>query len=86
MGNGAAELIKIISTRAAGRLIIPVPSFNEYINAAPGGGAIEFKLHPSEFDLDPERFVSEAVSSGADTAVIVSPNNPTSLGVSPEKI
>ncbi|WP_020588356.1 pyridoxal phosphate-dependent aminotransferase [Desulfobacter curvatus] len=86
VGNGAAELIKIISTQVARRLIIPVPSFNEYINAAPGAGAIEFMLHPPEFELDPERFVSQAVSSGADTAVIVSPNNPTSLGVSPEKI
>jgi len=86
VGNGAAELIKIIATRAAHRLIIPVPSFNEYINAVPGGGAIEFRLHGPGFDLDPEHFVSRAVSAGADTAVVVSPNNPTSLGVSPEKI
>ena len=86
VGNGAAELIKIICRNIAGRLIIPVPSFNEYINAAPPGRAAGFPLDPVSFHLDPERFVREAVSTGADTAVIVSPNNPTSLAVPPEQI
>ena len=33
VGNGAAELIKIVSGHLSGRLIVPVPSFNEYVNA-----------------------------------------------------
>ncbi len=86
VGNGAAELIKIICTNIAGKLIIPVPSFNEYINAAPQGKVIEFSLDPPDFQLDPEQFVREAISSDAGTAVIVSPNNPTSLAVPGEKI
>ncbi len=86
VGNGAAELIKIITTNITDRLIIPVPSFNEYINAAPDGKAVGFPLDPLSFQLDPEKFVREAISSCADTAVIVSPNNPTSLAVPQEQI
>ncbi len=37
VGNGAAELIKIVSGHVAKKLIVPVPSFNEYVNAAPEG-------------------------------------------------
>ena len=44
VGNGAAELIKIVSGQISNRLIVPVPSFNEYVNAAPQGSAIEFPL------------------------------------------
>jgi threonine-phosphate decarboxylase len=79
VGNGAAEIIKILSGHLASRLIIPVPSFNEYANAAPHGSVIEFALDAPSFELDVDRFAAEAISSGADFAVIVSPNNPTSL-------
>ncbi|MEH0020564.1 MAG: histidinol-phosphate transaminase [Desulfobacter sp.] len=81
VGNGAAELIKIICTAVSQRLIVPVPSFNEYINAAPRGQAATFALAPPDFRLDPERLVREAIAARADTAVVVSPNNPTALAV-----
>lgn len=79
VGNGAAEIIKILSGSLASKLIIPVPSFNEYANAAPQGSVIEFALDAPSFELDIERFAAAAISGGADFAVIVSPNNPTSL-------
>jgi histidinol-phosphate/aromatic aminotransferase/cobyric acid decarboxylase-like protein len=79
VGNGAAELIKILSRTVATKLIIPVPSFNEYANAVPDGRAIEFALDAPSFELDVDRFAAEAIRCGADVAVIVSPNNPTSL-------
>ena len=41
VGNGAAELIKIVSGHISGKLIVPVPSFNEYANAAPPGQVVE---------------------------------------------
>ena len=41
VGNGAAELIKIVSGHLARKLIIPVPSFNEYANAAPSENVID---------------------------------------------
>ena len=31
VGNGAAELIKIVCNLVSNKLIIPVPSFNEYV-------------------------------------------------------
>ena len=46
VGNGAAEIIKILSGHLAKKIIVPVPSFNEYV-----------------------------------MAVVVTPNNPTSLHV-----
>jgi histidinol-phosphate/aromatic aminotransferase/cobyric acid decarboxylase-like protein len=79
VGNGAAELIKIVSAHIAHKLIVPVPSFNEYANAAPAGQVIEFALEPPFFQLDVDKFATEAIRCKADLAVVVSPNNPTSL-------
>ncbi len=81
VANGAAEIIKIVSGHLATRLIIPVPSFNEYANACPPGVAVEFVLDAPGFALDVDRFASEAIAAGADLAVVVSPNNPTSMMV-----
>ena len=79
VGNGAAELIKIISGHLCNHLIIPVPSFNEYANASPEGNVTSFALKPPFFELDVDEFAAEALSCKADVAVVVSPNNPTSL-------
>lgn len=79
VGNGAAELIKIVSGHISGKLIIPVPSFNEYANAAPSGQVIEFSLEFSSFQLDVDKFAAEAIRVKADVAVVVTPNNPTSM-------
>jgi histidinol-phosphate/aromatic aminotransferase/cobyric acid decarboxylase-like protein/NDP-sugar pyrophosphorylase family protein len=81
VGNGAAELIKIISGHLFNQLIIPVPSFNEYVNAAPEGKTTSFALSPPSFELDVDEFAAEALRCQADMAVVVSPNNPTSLPV-----
>ena len=77
VGNGASELIKIISGHLAKRLIIPEPSFNEYADAA--GKVTGFALKPPSFQLDVDGFAAEALRRQADVAVVVSPNNPTSL-------
>ena len=79
VGNGAAELIKIVSGHIAKKLIVPVPSFNEYANAAPEGQVVEFELDMPSFELDVDKFAAEALRSKADVAIVVSPNNPTSL-------
>jgi len=79
VGNGAAEIIKIISGHLAGRLIIAAPSFNEYANAAPAGHVVEFALEAPSFQLDVDKFAAEAIGCKADFAVVVTPNNPTSL-------
>lgn len=79
VGNGAAELIKIVSGHIAGKLIVPVPSFNEYANAAPSGNVVEFPLEFPSFQLDVDKFAAEAIRVKADVAVVVTPNNPTSM-------
>lgn len=79
VGNGASELMKIVSGHIARRLIVPVPSFNEYANAAPAGHTVEFALEPPAFQLDVDNFAAEAIRCQADLAVAVTPNNPTSL-------
>ncbi len=79
VGNGAAELIKIIAGMNR-QMIVPVPSFNEYVNAAPEeGSVIEFMLEAPSFQLDVDKFAEEAIRMKARIAVVVSPNNPTSL-------
>ncbi|MDP7525813.1 MAG: aminotransferase class I/II-fold pyridoxal phosphate-dependent enzyme [Dehalococcoidales bacterium] len=81
VGNGASELIKIIGGRLTRQLIVPVPSFNEWINVVPKDFVTESALEPPSFQLDVERFAYEAFDSQADIAVIVNPNNPTSLAL-----
>jgi len=79
VGNGASELIKILSGSLAKKIIVPVPSFNEYANAAPEGHVVEFPLEFPSFQLDVDKFAAEALKIGADIAVVVTPNNPTSM-------
>ena len=79
VGNGASELIKIVSGHISSKLIVPVPSFNEYSNAAPTGRAVEYALEFPSFHLDVDKFASEAIRIEADVIVVVTPNNPTSM-------
>jgi threonine-phosphate decarboxylase len=79
VGNGAAELIKIVSGQISRKLIVPVPSFNEYVNAAPAGRTVEFALDFPSFVLDVDKFAAEAIRVEADVAVVITPNNPTSM-------
>jgi threonine-phosphate decarboxylase len=85
VGNGAAELIKIIA-RLNRKLIVPVPSFNEYVNAAPAGNVTQFAIDPPSFQLDVDKFAAEAIRSKARLAVVVTPNNPTSLLVPKDQL
>ena len=79
VGNGAAEIIKILSGHLAKKIIVPVPSFNEYANAAPEGHVVEFPLDFPSFQLNVDKFADQATKVGADIAVVVTPNNPTSM-------
>lgn len=85
VANGAAELIKIIAGLDR-KLIVPVPSFNEYVNAAPAGNVIQFSIAAPSFQLDVDKFADEAIRKHARLAVVVTPNNPTSLLVPKDKL
>ena len=81
VANGASELIKIIASLVTERLIVPVPSFNEYEEVLPDGRLVRFALSPPSFNLDVDAFAEEAARCEASIAVVVTPNNPTSLSV-----
>jgi len=85
VGNGAAELIKIIAGMDL-KLIVPVPSFNEYVNAAPANSVAQFALSQPSFQLDVDEFAAAAIRCKAQLAVVVSPNNPTSLLVPKDEL
>jgi histidinol-phosphate/aromatic aminotransferase/cobyric acid decarboxylase-like protein len=79
VGNGASELIKIVSGNVSRKLVVPVPSFNEYVNAATPDKVVEFPLDFPSFQLDVDKFAAQAIKVKADVAVVVTPNNPTSM-------
>ncbi len=85
VANGAAELVRIIATQLSSKLIVPIPSFNEYANAAGSARVVEFELG-ADFELDVGRYFLAAKRCKADTAIIVTPNNPTSLIVPREEV
>ncbi len=58
-----------------------MPNFNEYVNAAPLGRVVEFPLLGPSFQLDVDAFAQAAEKANADMAIVVTPNNPTSLQV-----
>ena len=51
------------------------------MNAAPEGQAIEFPLEFPSFQLDVDKFAAHAIKVKAEVAVVVTPNNPTSLTI-----
>jgi histidinol-phosphate/aromatic aminotransferase/cobyric acid decarboxylase-like protein/NDP-sugar pyrophosphorylase family protein len=81
VGNGAAELIRAVGSLVRTGLVVPVPSYNEFAHAAPPGMVHPVPLDTDTFDLDPERLLAEVRRTGADWAVLVSPNNPTGRAV-----
>jgi histidinol-phosphate/aromatic aminotransferase/cobyric acid decarboxylase-like protein/CTP:phosphocholine cytidylyltransferase-like protein len=81
VANGASELIKHICGSFERHALVVVPTFNEYEEALPPGRLVQFHLRPPDFELDPEAVSRAAAETGAELAVVASPNNPTSLAV-----
>jgi len=86
VANGAAELIKILGNQFEQRVTIPTPSFNEYEEVIEAGGLNRFALEANTFELDIEAFAESAIAWQSDTAIIVTPNNPTALSVSRDDV
>ena len=86
IANGAAELIKILGNQFMQRMTIPTPSFNEYESVIPAAGLNRFPLTTGTFELDVDAFAESAIQWQSDTAIVVTPNNPTALSVSREDI
>ena len=86
VANGAAELIKVLGNQFQQRLTIPTPSFNEYEEVIDATGLNRFPLDPGSFELDIDAFAESAIRWKSDTAIVVSPNNPTALSVSRDDV
>ena len=78
VANGASELISSISGTLINNMAIPVPTFEEYTNRVK---ALDKQISPflltGDFHLDTQEFISHIHASGANSVVIVNPNNPT---------
>ncbi|EFE75794.1 aminotransferase class I/II-fold pyridoxal phosphate-dependent enzyme [Streptomyces sp. SID5466] len=85
LANGSSELIKILA-RLRGNWAVPVPGFNEYENVVGTDRVKRFPLSGADFALPVEEYAAFVRESGVDTAVVVSPNNPTSAGVPLEEL
>jgi len=86
VANGAAELIKILGGKIWTRLTIPTPSFNEYEEVIAEDQLNRFPLDPATFELDIDAFAESVIGWKSDTAVIVTPNNPTAISVSQDDV
>jgi len=77
VANGASELIRIVCSELRKKIIVPVPSFNEYENATLPENLVRYPLLQPAFKLDVDDFAAQAKSSGCSLAIVVSPNNPS---------
>lgn len=86
VGNGAAELIKVLGQHLIEKMTISVPSFNEYENVLRPDQIDRVALDPGTFELDLDAFAESARRAGSNVAVLVTPNNPTALSIDRQAI
>ncbi len=78
IANGAIEAIQAIIHNFSSHIHVNIPTFSPYYEfAGPGHRVTKFQLDAkNNFALDPEKYVQSVLNSGADTAVLITPNNP----------
>ena len=87
IGNGASELISIITGVRVAHLAIPIPTFDEYRNRAEiQGKRVSAYAMGADFTLDVEGFIAHVREAGANSVAIVRPNNPAGTLVSAEEV
>ena len=80
IGNGASELISAIISRYVKNIAIPIPSFDEYINRAYiQNKEVSLYQMDEQYQLNIEEFIHYVSNSGANSALIINPNNPTGV-------
>ncbi len=87
VGNGGSELISAITQRFVENLAVPVPSFDEFINRARIQGKVvsPFPM-TARFKLDIDGFIQHVRSTGANSALLIRPNNPSGDYVSKAEV
>ncbi len=78
IANGATEAIQAVIHNYSSHIHISTPTFSPYYEFAGSQCRVtEFKLDPADnFRVDPVKYVQSVLHSAADTAVLISPNNP----------
>lgn len=75
IGNGAAELINNLKHVIKGKIVLSLPSFNEYVRCFPDNEFIYVNSRYNDYRLDKEELIENL--KFADALIIVSPDNPT---------
>ena len=78
IANGASELIAAITDLFVERIVIPVPTFDEFINRAHHlGKSVEYFDWKTGTDFDADGYIDTIQRTNANAALLIRPNNPT---------
>jgi len=89
VGNGASELIHLVTARLGQRWLMPFPSYMEYENVICDfkKEIHPFQLHENEnFKVNVDRLLWEVSHHQIDALVLPNPNSPTGQQISPEDL
>ncbi|MDX9893240.1 MAG: aminotransferase class I/II-fold pyridoxal phosphate-dependent enzyme [Patescibacteria group bacterium] len=75
--NGSSEIINYVTRTLVKKMLIPVPTFNEYERLLTAEQIVKFDTSKNNFDLDEQEVVDLARREGCNSIVLVNPNNPT---------
>src|SRR6185503_3150877 len=85
IGNGASELIHLVTARLGQRWLMPFPSYMEYENVLRDFGKdvhLFQLLEKDDFRIEPERLLREIEARQVEAVVIPNPNSPTGQKIS----
>lgn len=85
VANGAAELIRILP-RLFDRVVLTLPGFNEYEAVFGLSRTTGVELAAPDFPFDPDHVLQAVSDTGAEAAIVTSPNNPTGRAVPGEQL
>lgn len=77
VGNGAAELIRVLMGIISGKLGVIRPTFEEYANSYNTEDVIEFWPNNDSFSYSADDIISYFSKNKIDNLVLVNPDNPT---------
>ena len=87
VGNGATEIISVLSGMCVERLAVPTPTFDEYPNrAAIQGKPVSRFPTDAHFALDVDGFIAHVKEAGANAVVLIRPNNPSGTLISKSSV
>ena len=77
VGNGAAELIKVLMENWTGRLGNVVPTFEEYPNRLDSGKVIQFVPNTEDYKYTADDLMAFYDNKDIDTLLLINPDNPS---------